>query len=94
MMGGSPEKVPETYRKASPVHFIKNIQGKLLIIQGGRDPNVTPENVKTAEIELKKYAIPYEVLLFEDEGHGIRKLRNQKILFRKLVDFFLDSFKS
>lgn len=88
MMGGSPVQAPERYWERSPIHFIDQIQGKLLIVQGGRDPNVTPENVRQARQRLDALAIPYEVLVFEDEGHGIYKSTNQAILYAALVDFF------
>ncbi len=88
MMGGSPVQAPERYQERSPIHFIDQIQGKLLIVQGGRDPNVTPENVRQARQRLDALAIPYEVLVFEDEGHGIYKSANQAILYAALVDFF------
>lgn len=92
MMGGSPSQVPEKYKERSPINFIQNIRGKLLIIQGARDPNVTPENVAAVEKELKKYSVPYEKLLFEDEGHGISKPKNQKILYTRIANFFEAAF--
>ncbi len=88
MMGGSPDEIPEKYYERSPINFIQNIKGKLLIVQGLQDPNVTPENVKVVEKKLKEYGIPYEKLVFEDEGHGIFKPKNQKILYKKLAEFF------
>ena len=45
MMGGSPEEVPDIYRERSPIEFVNNIRGRLLIVQGLKDPNVTPDNV-------------------------------------------------
>lgn len=93
MMGGSPTEVPRLYIERSPIHFIQNIKSKLLIIQGAQDPNVTLKNVKVAEEKLKKYNIPYKTLIFKDEGHGIRRPKNQKILYKKMAKFFEDAFK-
>jgi dipeptidyl aminopeptidase/acylaminoacyl peptidase len=92
MMGGSPAQVPEKYRRASPINFIENIRGKLLIVQGMRDPNVTPENVRAVREALDRAGIEYEVLAFEDEGHGIHRPANQRILYRRLADFFTAAF--
>jgi dipeptidyl aminopeptidase/acylaminoacyl peptidase len=92
MMGGSPSQVPELYKERSPINFISNIKGELLIIQGARDPNVTPENVNAVEKELKKNNIKYEKLVFENEGHGISKPENEKILYKKIADFFESAF--
>lgn len=71
MMGGTPEQALERYRERSPIHFIDQIRGSILIVQGSRDPNVTPENVRRARRRLDELAVPYELLVFDDEGHGI-----------------------
>jgi dipeptidyl aminopeptidase/acylaminoacyl peptidase len=92
MMGGSPQEVPDRYRERSPIHFLANIEGNLLIVQGEMDPNVTPENVTVVRQALDRLGIPYEVLLFGDEGHGISRPANLKVLYPRLADFFLGSF--
>jgi dipeptidyl aminopeptidase/acylaminoacyl peptidase len=92
MMGGSPDQVPERYYERSPIHFVPEIKGRLLIIQGLQDPNVTPENVRTVIEALDKARVPYELLAFEDEGHGISKPKNQKTLYLRLGDFFEKAF--
>jgi dipeptidyl aminopeptidase/acylaminoacyl peptidase len=92
MLGGRPDQVPERYRERSPIHFVDRIRGKLLIVQGLRDPNVTPENVRTAREALDQAGIEYELLTFEDEGHGIYHPRNQKVLYERLVEFFAEAF--
>ena len=94
MMGGSPEEIPDTYRERSPIEFVKNIRGKLLIVQGQRDPNVTPDNVHAVTEALHHNNIPYELLTFEDEGHGIARPENLRILYPRLADFFLEAFGS
>ncbi|GEM_PF-206541 len=94
MMGGSPEQVPERYRERSPLHFVHRIKGKLLIVQGLQDPNVTPENVRAVQTALEQAGIEYELLTFEDEGHGIRRPQNQKTLYLRLAEFFERAFSS
>ncbi|HEX9092331.1 MAG TPA: prolyl oligopeptidase family serine peptidase, partial [Anaerolineales bacterium] len=78
MLGGRPDQVPERYHERSPINFVQNIRGKLLIIQGALDPNVSPENVRQVRQRLEFHAIPYTLLVFEDEGHGIGKPANQE----------------
>src|SRR6266849_605752 len=92
MLGGSPERVPERYRERSPIHFVDRIRARLLIVQGMNDPNVTPENLYEVETALKTAGIPYETLLFDDEGHGIRKPKNLRILYARLIEFFATAF--
>jgi dipeptidyl aminopeptidase/acylaminoacyl peptidase len=88
MMGGKPDDIPEKYFERSPINFVQNIKGSLLIIQGAQDPNVTPKNVEDVRTRLDKNTKKYDVLIFDDEGHGIRKTKNQKVLFKRLADFF------
>ena len=92
MLGGSPTEVPERYHERSPINFVHQIQGRLLIVQGGQDPNVTPENVRQVVQRLDAAQIPYELLVFDDEGHGIIKPANQERLFRCLARFFDEAF--
>ena len=88
MMGGSPEDVPDRYRERSPINFVENIKGNLLIVQGLRDPNVTQDNVHAVTKALEEHGIPYELLTFEDEGHGISRPENLRVLYPRLADFF------
>jgi dipeptidyl aminopeptidase/acylaminoacyl peptidase len=88
MIGGRPDQIPEKYYQRSPINFVQQIKGKLLIVQGGNDPNVTPANVREVRTRLDEHKILYELLVFEDEGHGIIKQNNQKELYQRLVDFF------
>ena len=88
MIGGSPLQVPDKYYRRSPIHFVEYIRARLLIIQGAQDPNVTPENVRQVRQRLDQHGIPYELLVFEDEGHGIAKTANQRVLYARLAEFF------
>jgi dipeptidyl aminopeptidase/acylaminoacyl peptidase len=88
MLGGSPSDVPEKYRERSPINYVQNIRGKLLIVQGLRDPNVTKANMLEVEKRLESNRIQYEKLVFDDEGHGIVREKNVKILLSRLAEFF------
>ena len=93
MIGGSPSEIPEKYYERSPINFISDIQGKLFIVQGSRDPNVTPENVRVVREALEREGKPYELLKFDDEGHGITKPNNQRTLYLALLDFFNEALQ-
>jgi dipeptidyl aminopeptidase/acylaminoacyl peptidase len=92
MMGGSPGTVPERYRERSPINFIDDIQGRLLIVQGANDPNVTPDNVAEVRKRLDAAGKAYEVLVFDDEGHGIGRPANRRLLLKRLAGFFAAAF--
>ncbi|MBI4577921.1 MAG: S9 family peptidase [Planctomycetes bacterium] len=94
MMGGNPEEVPERYRDRSPVHRVAGIRCRLLIVQGLQDPNVTSENVRAVTEALDHAGVPYELLVFPDEGHGIQRRRNRRVLFLRLAAFFRGAFQA
>jgi len=88
MMDGCPDSNLKKFYDRSPVHFIKNIIGRLLIVHGVSDPNVHIEHVTLAKEVLDANKVEYEELLFNDEGHGIHKAKNRRVLFRKIAVFF------
>jgi dipeptidyl aminopeptidase/acylaminoacyl peptidase len=92
MLGGQPDQVPQRYVERSPINFVQDIRGQLLIVQGALDPNVTPENVRQVTQRLETYRIPFKLLVFEDEGHGIIKPINQEVLYPRIADFFKLAF--
>ncbi|HEX6117991.1 MAG TPA: prolyl oligopeptidase family serine peptidase [Dongiaceae bacterium] len=92
MMGGTPSEQPERYFNASPANFIDRIKGRLLIVHGMMDSNVSPENTRAAVRGLDKAGIPYELLTFDNEGHGIYRAGNRETLFRRVAEFFEQAF--
>jgi len=92
MMGGSPEEVPDRYHERSPINSVENIKGELLIVQGLKDPNVTQDNVQAVTKALQRENVSYELLTFEDEGHGISRPKNLRVLYPRLADFFRRAF--
>ncbi len=91
MLGGSPEQVPHLYYERSPIHYLEQITGSVLIVQGLQDPNVTPNNVEAVEERLEEANISYEKLVFDDEGHGIVKPSNKRVLYQRIADFFAET---
>lgn len=88
MIGGRPDQVPERYYERSSINFVHQIRGRLMIVQGAQDPNVTPENVRRVTEQLDRHKISYELLVFDDEGHGIVRPSNQARLYQRIADFF------
>jgi len=57
MMGRSPNQVPDRYRERSPINFVANIKGRLLIVQGLQDPNV-----RAVRSALGRAGVEYDLL--------------------------------
>jgi dipeptidyl aminopeptidase/acylaminoacyl peptidase len=62
------------------------------VVQGANDPNVTPANLRVVEAALQSAGVRYETLVFADEGHGVRKPKNLRMLYARLIDFFAAAF--
>jgi dipeptidyl aminopeptidase/acylaminoacyl peptidase len=92
MMGGTPSEQPERYFNASPANFIDRIKGRLMIVHGMMDSNVSPENTRAAIRDLDRAGISYELLTFDHEGHGIYRASNRETLFRRVAEFFEQAF--
>ena len=75
----------------SPTRFADRIKAPVLMAYGARDPRVVLEHARMMERELKKNAVPYELIVKKDEGHGYAKFDNQ-VEFGEKVAAFLDKY--
>lgn len=87
VMGGGPAALADRYADASPGHFIHNIRGHLLIVHGAQDGMVSPENLRIATQELTAAGIPHEVMLWENEGPGLRRKANLEAFLLRSAAF-------
>ena len=71
----------------SPTRFADRIKAPVLMAYGARDPRVVLEHARMMERELKKNAVPYELIVKKDEGHGYAKFDNQVEFGEKVVAF-------
>jgi dipeptidyl aminopeptidase/acylaminoacyl peptidase len=70
----------------SPINNIENIRAPLLVLHGANDPRVPVGEAEQIAEEANEH-VPTEKLIFEDEGHGIRKLENRITAYGKIVEF-------
>jgi dipeptidyl aminopeptidase/acylaminoacyl peptidase len=92
MMGGTPEQFPEKYANASPGNFIHQITGQVMIVHGLADSNVGPENTHVAVRELTAAGIPHQVMLFDNEGHGVFRRSNVETYLARTAEFLERAF--
>jgi dipeptidyl aminopeptidase/acylaminoacyl peptidase len=84
---GDLEKDGDFLDSISPIHKASNITAPLMVIQGANDPRVPQEEAEQIVEAMRNLGSPVEYLLFEDEGHGITKLDNKLVVYKKMVDF-------
>lgn len=78
---------PEFLRSISPIHKVDKISAPLLVVHGKNDPRVPIGEAEQIVEALESRKQPVELLVFEDEGHGVRKLDNRIKYEEKLVEF-------
>jgi dipeptidyl aminopeptidase/acylaminoacyl peptidase len=79
------------FEKISPIRHVDKIRCPMMIIHGANDPRVPVEEAEQIVAALKKRSIPVEYLRYEDEGHGLAKLKNRLDAYPKMADF-LDKY--
>lgn len=77
----------------SPLNFIENIKVPLFIIHGANDPRVPLSEAQQIYKGLKNLGRKVELLVYNDEGHGLTKLKNELDAYPKVADFLDNCLK-
>ncbi|MEO7673809.1 MAG: S9 family peptidase [Pyrinomonadaceae bacterium] len=88
---GRLDKDIDFLRLISPIRKIDQIKTPLFVISGKNDPRVPYTEGEQMVEALKKRGAPVEYKLYDDEGHGISKLKNRLDLYPRVADF-LDKY--
>ncbi len=88
---GDPEKDADFLGEISPFYHVDKIKVPLMIIQGANDPRVPKSESDQIVESIKSRNGVVEYLVFEDEGHGLAKLKNRIKAYKAIVDF-LDKY--
>ncbi|MBI3607939.1 MAG: S9 family peptidase [Nitrospirae bacterium] len=85
---GNPETETEFLKSRSPLFRVDRIKRPILIAHGANDPRVKQAESEQIVEAMKRKGIPYEYLLFPDEGHGFAKPEN-RLRFYAVAERFL-----
>lgn len=88
---GDPDVDRDFLIEISPIHKIDRITAPLMVIHGARDPRVPIGESDQMVESLRARQHPVEYHVFDDEGHGITKLKN-KLAVYPAVATFLDRY--
>ena len=58
-----------------------------MVLQGANDPRVLKVESDEMVQAVKENGVPVEYLVFDDEGHGFRKKKNQLKGYQAILDF-------
>jgi dipeptidyl aminopeptidase/acylaminoacyl peptidase len=74
---GNPETQRDFLIETSPLFHADKIARPLIVLQGANDPRVIRAESDDIVEAVRKNNVPVEYVLFEDEGHGFSKKKNQ-----------------
>ncbi|MBK6767097.1 MAG: S9 family peptidase [bacterium] len=84
---GSLETDREFLELFSPVTHVDKIKAPLFVIQGANDPRV-PQSESDQMVEaIRARGGTVEYMVFDDEGHGLRKTENKLEAYAKVAEF-------
>ena len=82
----------QRYRDRSPDNHADRISCPVLVIQGADDKIVPPAQAEGIVAALERNGLPHAYLLFEGEGHGLRKAGNQQRALEAELSFYAQVF--
>ncbi len=88
---GMLDKDIDFLRRISPIAKVDKIKTPLFVIHGKNDPRVPYTEAEQVVKALKDRGAIVEYKLYDDEGHGISKLKNRLDLYPRVADF-LDKY--
>ncbi len=86
---GDPVRDAVLLQEISPIHRVDQISAPLLVIHGRNDPRVPLGEAEQIVAALEARGATVELLVFDDEGHGLVK-RPNRITGYEVVGDFLD----
>jgi dipeptidyl aminopeptidase/acylaminoacyl peptidase len=85
--GGSPEEVPDAYRRSDPMTYVGNVKAPTLVIAGENDPRCPLEGVTPWVDGVRANGVPVEVELYP-AGHHANGVEAQIRHMSLILDFF------
>jgi dipeptidyl aminopeptidase/acylaminoacyl peptidase len=73
--------------EASPLTHLEQLRAPLFIIHGANDPRVPLSEAEQLYAAVKDKGLRAELLVYDDEGHGLAKLANRLDAYPRAVDF-------
>jgi dienelactone hydrolase len=89
---GNLENNREFLESVSPLTHVEKIETPLFVIHGRNDPRVPLFEAEQIVAALESRNLPVELLVFDDEGHGLSKRANKIEGYAAAAEFVLKQF--
>ncbi|WP_404382942.1 prolyl oligopeptidase family serine peptidase [Knoellia locipacati] len=87
LVGPYPE-AKDVYVERSPVHHADQVQGTVLLLQGGIDEVVPPAQAEAMAWGMRAAGQEVELVIYPDEGHGFRAASAIEDSLRRELSFY------
>lgn len=87
---GSLERDRRFLEAASPITYLDHIAAPLFVIHGANDPRVPLSESEQIKQALDDKGVPCELLVFDDEGHGLAKRASRLTAYPRVLSFLVD----
>lgn len=91
---GLPADNPGGYRESAVFDHVPNMRGKLMIVHGLIDENVHFRHTARLINKLTAAGKDYDLLIFPDERHSPRRLRDRVYMEQRISEYFVRNLSS
>lgn len=77
----------EFLESIAPMNHLDQVRAPLMVIHGANDPRVPLSEAEQLVATLRARDVPVEFMVFDDEGHGLVKLKNKLVAYPAIVAF-------
>jgi dipeptidyl aminopeptidase/acylaminoacyl peptidase len=77
----------EFLAEASPLRHADEMRAPLLVIHGRNDPRVPVSEAEQLTATLRARGVRCELVIYEDEGHGLARLENKLDAYPRAIEF-------
>ena len=85
---GTPQENLAGYDAGSTLRGLDNLTGRILLLHGMADDNVTFDNATRFSAALQQRGVVFEQMFYPGQRHGVRPPPLQRHLWRTYLDFF------
>jgi len=85
---GTPDNNASGYAASDVIPRLENLEGRLMLMHGMADDNVIFENATRVINALQERSMPFEMMLYPGQRHGVRGNPRQLQQWRTWLDFF------
>lgn len=91
----TPQENASGYDENSPINYADKLKGNYLLVHGTGDDNVHPQNSMRMINALVEANKPFDLAMYPDRAHGIRKGNNTRLhLYKKMTTFIQENLNN